>query len=263
MHQFENRTDKFHFRQDIIATYLPHIHREAEILYVVNGVCEVLYNFQTYTLEKGDFFIAFPNTIHGYNGEYGGEVLLWIFDSMIFNDYISLFKQKNPVCPLIRKPQLGEDMLYVINAYENRKHLVQDSPTSRALLNLLISEAMQILELTNICEKEHYDWLTKVMIYINENFTQPLTLDSIAHIVGISKYHLSRTFKEKLGCSIPTYINRIKVDKAIELLRLTNLPITEIAFECGFESIPTFFRVFKLLMGESPKSYKNRLIENL
>lgn len=259
MHIYENRESSFDFFKSDNAHFMPHLHKEVEVLYVLDGTFSIQYNFELYTLSKGDLFIAFPNTVHEYISIKGksNKCLLWIFDSAILNDLARTLQKKTPQCPIIRASDIAEDIKYVAEAFNTRDDLSTGSVKSKTLLTLLMCSVMESLTLNDIGLYENPEWLMKLLVHINENFTEQITLDSISEEIGISKYHLSRTFRARIGCTIPVYINTMRVRNAIELLKSTNKSITQIAFESGFESLTTFFRQFKEITDKTPKMYRD------
>ena len=100
--------------------------------------------------------------------------------------------------------------------------------------------------------------MQKILDYINENYVKIVNLDEISEKFYITKSHLCRIFKKTAGLSVIKYINGLKIQKACYLLDKTELSITEIAFECGYNSTMYFCRIFKQLTGFSPLKYRNR-----
>ena len=93
---------------------------------------------------------------------------------------------------------------------------------------------------------------------MNENYAKINGIEEISENFFISKYHLCRMFSEKLGVSLITYLNNIKVQRAKELIRKGALGITEIALTVGFNSSSYFCKVFKAEMGISPTEYRKQ-----
>ena len=94
--------------------------------------------------------------------------------------------------------------------------------------------------------------------YLSQNFQKPLSLDTVARDLGVSKYHLSHVFSEKIGQSFSSYLASIRVDCACALLAGTNRSVTEIAAESGFESQRSFFRAVGARCGMTPRAYRRR-----
>jgi AraC-like DNA-binding protein len=89
-------------------------------------------------------------------------------------------------------------------------------------------------------------------------FAQPLDVRSLARVAHVSPSHFSRQFRGTFGESPHRYLQRRRIERAMELLRETELPVTEICFEVGFSSLGTFSRTFRAIVKESPSSYRAR-----
>ena len=98
--------------------------------------------------------------------------------------------------------------------------------------------------------------IRKATLYIEERFREPCDLPKVASAVGVSNDWLSRHFHRQMGCTIPSFINRVRIRHVEAHLLQTSLSITEIAYGCGFQSLATFQRVFKEMNDESPSAYR-------
>lgn len=96
----------------------------------------------------------------------------------------------------------------------------------------------------------------KARKFIDEHSDTQLSLTKVAGAVNISANHLSERFKQVTGVKFVEYIARIRFEKARGLLHAPNLPVSEIAFAVGFQSLSQFNRVFKKLSGKSPTEYR-------
>ena len=89
-------------------------------------------------------------------------------------------------------------------------------------------------------------------------FAQPLDVQAVARVAHVSPAHFSRQFRATFGESPHRYLQRRRVERAMELLRETGRPVTEICFDVGFSSLGTFSRTFRAVVGESPSAYRAR-----
>ncbi len=96
----------------------------------------------------------------------------------------------------------------------------------------------------------------KAMIYLHEHYMEAISLDDTARHVGMSKEYLARCFRQEMGITLVTYLNRYRVNQAKALLEAGEWNLTEIALETGFSSSTYFSRVFRQEVGVSPKEYK-------
>ena len=83
-------------------------------------------------------------------------------------------------------------------------------------------------------------------------------IDRLASISGVSEAHFARSFKEAFGVPPHRYLLTRRIERAKAMLRDTGLPITEIAFQTGWDSLGTFGRTFKDVTGESPSTLRAR-----
>lgn len=88
------------------------------------------------------------------------------------------------------------------------------------------------------------------------NVAEPLTLDRLAQVAGVSARQLNRLFTEKLGRSTMRYYRELRLDKAQSLLRNSPLSMTEIALACGFASSSHFSRAYAESFGQPPSAYR-------
>lgn len=95
--------------------------------------------------------------------------------------------------------------------------------------------------------------------YINDNYHKKITLNELADQVNYSQYHFIRIFQKETGKTPFEYLTGIRVKKAKEFLRSTNLSITEICLQCGFQNSSHFANFFKLHTGMSPSEYRQSL----
>ncbi len=87
-------------------------------------------------------------------------------------------------------------------------------------------------------------------------FAKPLDVAALARVAHASPAHFSRQFRATFGETPHRYLQRRRVERAMELLRETMDPVTEICFDVGFNSLGTFSRTFREIVGESPSAYR-------
>jgi AraC-like DNA-binding protein len=92
-------------------------------------------------------------------------------------------------------------------------------------------------------------------------YAQPLDVPAMARVAHVSPAHFSRQFHATFGETPHRYLQRRRVERAMELLRETDRPVTEICFDVGFASLGTFSRTFRAVVGESPSSYRVRFAD--
>jgi len=106
-----------------------------------------------------------------------------------------------------------------------------------------------------LCGKELTDRITELTAcnLTNEQFG----VTELAKNLGISRSNLYRKVKKAEKCSVSRFICRVRLQKAIEILRTTSLPVSEVAFNCGFHSVAYFSKCFHDYFGFSPAHARN------
>lgn len=94
---------------------------------------------------------------------------------------------------------------------------------------------------------------------IRDSYAEPLTVDMLAALCGVSKSYFCRVFRSTVGKTAMEYLQDYRVGIAKALLRNTDKSVTEIAEQCGFESVNYFCRLYKKRVGCSPMSYRKRV----
>ena len=98
--------------------------------------------------------------------------------------------------------------------------------------------------------------LRRVRDRIDREYAQPLNVENLARGVHMSAGHLSREFKRAYGESPYSYVMTRRIERAMDLLRRTDLSVTEVCFAVGGSSLGTFSTRFTELVGMSPSAYK-------
>jgi AraC-like DNA-binding protein len=104
----------------------------------------------------------------------------------------------------------------------------------------------------------HSSALRKAERFIWENYTRKVSLQEIADASGLSAPYFSTVFKDEMGENLSSYLNRLRIEKAIVMLSETNQPVSEIALACGFDDQSWFSKIFKNFTGMSPGKYREQ-----
>tara|TARA_B100000609_G_scaffold189814_1_gene177151 strand:- start:208 stop:735 length:528 start_codon:yes stop_codon:yes gene_type:complete len=110
----------------------------------------------------------------------------------------------------------------------------------------------------NVFEKALPEAVQRAISYIESNLEGELDLDSVARYARVSKSYLFVLFKEALNASPHKFINTLRMNRARTLLAGSDKSIKEIAFECGYCSIASFYRIFDKQNNISPAQYRMR-----
>ena len=89
-------------------------------------------------------------------------------------------------------------------------------------------------------------------------YAEQVDVDSLAAVAGLSKYHFLRLFKATYGVTPGEYLSQRRIERAQDLLRATNLTVTEVCHAVGFTSLGSFSSRFRAVVGESPSDFQRR-----
>lgn len=95
-----------------------------------------------------------------------------------------------------------------------------------------------------------------VEAYLNTHFSDPIRIEDLADLSGYSSFHFAHMFKESFGLPPHRFLNNLRIDRAKEFLRDGSLPLSEIAFACGYSSQAHFTSRFKQLVGVTPRQFR-------
>jgi len=111
---------------------------------------------------------------------------------------------------------------------------------------------------TKNSENARYRKLEKVLAFMHRNFRRKLPLEELAQVASLSPTWLHRIFSETMGETPLDHLNRLRIEKARELLATSDLSASSVATECGFENVPYFFTLFKRSCNETPAQFRAR-----
>ena len=106
-----------------------------------------------------------------------------------------------------------------------------------------------------------YEALQRARELIDVQYSQPLDLNELALAANLSRYHFLRAFRGAFHVTPHEYLTRTRIERAKELLSESDLMVTEICFEVGFESLGSFSTLFQRMVGWSPSIYRARAWE--
>ena len=147
-------------------------------------------------------------------------------------------------------------------SYEDVKRL--DAPKvilqTKGVLSDLesVAEIQRVLTASSALPQPTSMLVKQASAFIQQNYTRSFSLEELAETIGVSKSYLSRIFKTDTGISLWDYLNRYRIQKAKELLLFTDESITAIAADVGYEDVGYFGRVFREIVGCSPRAFRQQ-----
>jgi AraC family transcriptional regulator len=105
-------------------------------------------------------------------------------------------------------------------------------------------------------EQSYQERILRVLIYIQDHLSESMALDELAAVACFSPYHFHRVFRGMVGESVMEHIRRLRLERAAHQLRAGAEPVTQIAFEAGYETHEAFTRAFGALFGVAPSQFR-------
>lgn len=149
----------------------------------------------------------------------------------------------------IKQQSLGYHVALKAQLFQLLTLLIRDIPKRTRS-----SEKMNKLATKDVLEK-----LDDIFSYVEANYQEVLTLQDIAAVSGYSSFYFTKFFKKNTGKTFLSFLNDYRIDKAKWLLINSDLPVSEIITQTGFESDKTFYRLFKRSMEMAPLEYRNAM----
>lgn len=115
--------------------------------------------------------------------------------------------------------------------------------------------------MTEALPAHYYAYVRQSKAFMNKYYGHKIELNQIAAAAFMSRFHYIRIFQQVYGRTPRRYLQDLRVEKAKELLRQGH-PVTQVCFDVGYESLPTFSKIFKRGAGYSPKAYQEINIRN-
>lgn len=234
-----------------------------EILLFLKGNCEFHVEGSVYSLKPFDIIVARSDEMHRIRH----KEPLTCYERIVINIHNSFFTKYD--CMEFKKiftsrphgennliPShiaINSNIIEIINALDHTLSIDKNVPeivVKSKIIELLYS----LSKLSPTSEKDNTQNIQfkKILFYINENITSPMTLDSIAKKFYITKYHLCHIFKKQTGFSINKYIAHKRILLVRELYS-QGKTLLEASSEAGFCNYSSFYKIYKNETGKSPK----------
>ncbi|MBO5106471.1 MAG: helix-turn-helix transcriptional regulator [Clostridia bacterium] len=259
--------DEHHPRYEMIH----HWHKEYEIIFVKSGWLELTLDADTLFLSSGDIVLVNPGVIHSAvpkNAKY--ECVLFGLDIGIkqhlarYEDGKAILASERtiPIFTVQQNPKIKQAAIALKTAMAKRKAGYELDALSA--IATIFSEV--ILAGLSIKSSEQslkfYERLLpfeKAISYIENNYGSQISLEKLSLIAGMSRKYFSEYFKKVSGKGVTEFLNCYRIERAAEMLALTNAAVTEIALDCGFNDLSYFIKTFKKQKNTKPAKYRKEM----
>lgn len=235
---------------------LAHFHSKIEFIYVQKNKKRVVINDDERFLQPNQMAVSLAYDAHFYIPEENGEQTVLVIPKDYFLDYDKFFADKKLKTPFLTNEEDCKELKYLIDGIVRYKN---DENICRGLASALLYSVANKIGLTDKNDKNENSLTKKLLVYIEENHSENLTLDALAKKFGYSRNYMSHVFNKHVGCDFCGYLNSVRLKKVIaEAVTTDENKIIELCYRHGFNSLSTFYRCFKRYYNKAPNEFFKR-----
>ncbi|MDR0539235.1 MAG: AraC family transcriptional regulator [Spirochaetaceae bacterium] len=244
------------------SAFPPHWHECFELLFLTKGGMYVSIDDAISEACAGDLILVNSGAMHGFFDTLPGTAILGMqLDIAFFDD--SFFNVRDIIfaCPVVGKKNMSEPVYKQM--YDLLRGVAQECSAKQPGWQMAVRSKIYELMLNILREspraghKRPSSKAKQIRAFVCKNFDDPeLTLEESAAAFKLNKFYFIRFFKKHTGYPFHAYLTKTRVDFAKRYLIESTMPITDVAFRAGFNSLQTFNRVFKTLTGSTPRDFR-------
>ena len=242
-------------------------HSEVEILFIVEGNVEARVEQKVSRLQTNDLLVVNSNKKHMLKPEGSAIVMRLLIDYMMICD---AFQGQKVIfwCDSSGSENERYQELRILLKRLLKHYVESDNYSSsfgyqadcyEILHQLTANFMVKAAQVQNGDEGDRYEnRLNQINNYINSNYDQPISMKELSEKLYLSNGYLSRFFKKNYGMSFANYLTNVRILHAVDELLYTDIPVTRVAYDCGFTSAALFNKVFKKSYGMTPTEFRKR-----
>ena len=225
-----------------------HFHNSFELLYVCSGEITVTVDTKEYTVSEGEAILILPNRLHSYKTVKASKTNLYIFSNNLIKSFYQETIDKNPTNPVFK---LGEQ--HLINELDSDS---DDVYLLKSVFYRIVYFFNQNTEFTERSSKS-LDNYGKILNFISKNYSENITAIDVAKDLGYDHRYVTSLIKKGLHTTFRGLLNEYRISNAQYLLTTESKTVSQIAHECGYDSLCSFNRNFKEITGTTPVAFRN------
>lgn len=256
-----NSREKLLIRRKQLKNYDLHWHDCFEIELMLRGSAVQVLNGQRYEMQPGDIYLLNPTDFHSIETDGAVVYNIMFSEEMLDEDVLQkiLSIDKNIIFRLTPRELHTTEFMIAQMLYEFENTA---SYSDSVIKNLMECLFIMILRKCDLSENDssigENDAIRKSVLYLHSRFRENPTLEQVASVAGLNKNYFSGLFHETTGKTYKEYLNFLKLEHAKKLVLTSNIPVTEICFASGFNSLTNFLRVFKESYQISPTAMRKK-----
>lgn len=238
-------------------SFVPMFHKHLEFIYILKGELKLCVDGFEKVLREKEISIAFPYVVHSYDSSPDLDAIIILFAPNLADSFHQELISKKPVYPYIND---GSKLLPLLEGF--LQYSANNDTMATAYLNVIIGEVIQALKLVKTKGMD-LNATHQVLLYCSEHYKEKLSIKKVASALYLSESYLTKIFSNNLGCSFREHINTLRISKAKNLLKNTQMRIVDIMYECGFENQSSFNRIFIAQCNQTPREYRKNLMKEI
>lgn len=249
-HQIGNSNGNFHYNAFVYTdiSYNLHFHSSYELIYAIEGFCNISVDGNFYTLKQGDLFLISPYTIHSFEISPENKIWVGVFSEDFISDFAKLNTYKKYGCFRCNRN---------IENFLKKELFFQGQPEHYMLISCLYMACSECKKNASFYDtKTHNKFINDTIEYISNNLSENITLEMVSENLGYEYHYFSLLFNRCFSTNFKTFINIFRFQQACNLIHDKNINITDICEKSGFGSIRNFNRVFKSMSGYTPSEFR-------
>ncbi|WP_407271220.1 helix-turn-helix domain-containing protein [Radiobacillus sp. PE A8.2] len=227
--------------------------------YTLDGKGEIRVENQTYYLKPGDaFFVKIPSD-HRYYLPSDSHEWEFIYLTLYGEEALRSFEEiTNKVGPVIKLGLHDSPINLFFDLFKKvMNNELHDAFEASTYAYTFLMEVFRSIYNTNPAKSEWPEPVSKAVDFMQTYYTEPISLDDIVTASGKSKFHFTRLFHQTTNATPLQYVTKIRLNKAIELLKNQELTIEEVAIKVGYANGNYFSKVFRSYLGIAPGKFRN------
>lgn len=244
----------------------PHAHSRLEVNYIISGKALFSIGNEITLFGASDCIVLYPNVSHIFVAKQNVKMLQIEFQEQIFN---SVEDQPDKLQNIAGYSKFI-DACYIYRCMDQIYHEVNGHRELKdELLSLYFRELFLLIKRRVIEQSKKLELisaspiLSKAVDFIAKNYNNDFSIEELAGALSISSRYLRRLFREELNTNISSYVNKLRMEKAVELLNTREYSVSEVAYRSGFNSPQYFSTVFLKKTGMTPLGYVKEMFRKV
>ncbi len=241
-------------------SWIPHLHRDLEIICLLEGEAAVYVDSVRFVMHAGDLFLSFPNQIHYYEDLTAERHVGIIFKPDILPELTDILQMGVPQAPVVADA-MGEESVRCLIELLMKTHDTDVTPhTAELQRGCLLALCALLVPRMNVVKMPIGDSesLRAIVAFCSRNYAEDLSLAVLEEKLHLNRFYISHLFSGRLHLRFNDYINSLRISEACRYLLNSDYSITEISSLVGFNTPRTFNRTFMKQTGISPTEYRKR-----